>query len=402
MIRLYDLQKKKDIDTLIEVLRNSKSKVVRARAAEILGDIGGERAYTELISVIINENEDDEVRNAAIKSIAWADKKALRMLLEKLEGRKIKGVSWVLVDKLIKTLKSDDVSIRMNSAIALGRLGDTRALPHLIETLEDEAPEVRRAVAMALGMLGNAAAVDALIVRLKDDNVEVRKAVLEALVDFEITPDEADEVAGALKDPDPRVRELAAIVLERGGEAAVGHLLKAMSDPVRDVRVAAIQALMGCLSRVHPARSEAVRRRISEGLTEVKDVADVVVEVLEKTENVAIKKNAIWLLGQLGDPKGLPHLLKALEFGKAEERRLAATSLVKMGSKAVEPLLDMIRHCDEEVRRFACWILGEIGDKRAKESLNLALEDPSGRVRSVAFQALNKIERAEKLKRVIS
>ncbi|AEA47472.1 HEAT repeat domain-containing protein [Archaeoglobus veneficus] len=401
MIRLYELEKKKDIDTLIEVLRNSKSQAVRARAAEILGDIGGERAYKELISILINEDEDEEVRNAAAKSIAWADEKALRMLLEKLEGRKIKGATWVLVDRLIKTLKSDDASIRMNSAIALGRLGDTRCLPHLIDALEDEAPEVRRAAAMALGMLGNSAAVDALVERLKDENVEVRKAALEALADMEIA-DEVDEIAEALKDSDARVRELAAIVLEKGGEAAVDYLLEAMKDPVRDVRIAAIQALMGCLSRVPPARSEAVRKKISEGLTEVKDIADVIIDVLDKTENAAIRKNAIWLLGQLGDPKGLPQLLKALEFGKAEERRLAATSLVKMGSKAVEPLLDMIRHNDEEIRRLVCWILGEIGDIRAKEHLNLALEDPSDRVRSMAFQALNKIKRAEKLKRAIS
>jgi len=401
MIKLYELEKKKDVDTLIEVLRNSRNQAVRARAAEILGSIGGDRAYIELISIIVNENEDEEVKNAAAKSIAWADEKALRMLLEKLEGKKVKGATWVLAGKLIKTLESDDASIRVNSAIALGRLGDTRALPHLINALEDSTPEVRRAAAMALGMLGDSAAVDALVARLNDGNVEVRKAALEALADLEIS-DEVDKIAEALKDENARVRELAAIVLEKGGEAAVDYLLEAIKDPVGDVRVTAIQALMGCISRVPPARSEAVRKRISEGLTDVEGIADVVIEVLERTENAAIKKNAIWLLGQLADPKALSLLIKALESGKAEERRLAATSLVKMGSTAVEPLLDVIRHNDEEVRRLVCWILGEIGDKRAKESLNLALEDPSDRVRSVAFQALNKIERAEKLKRAFS
>ena len=199
---------------------------------------------------------------------------------------------------------------------------------------------------MALGMIGDSGAVCALVEKLEDEDVEVRKAALEALTDMDISG-EVDAIASALRDEDARVRELAALVLEKGGEEAVDYLLEALDDPVREVRVAAVQALLGCMSKVPPNKSESVRKKVSEKITGVKDVADVIIEVLDKSDSVAIRKNAIWLLGQLRDPKGIPYLLKALEFGKSEERRLAATSLVKMGKKVVEPLLDMIRHNDE-------------------------------------------------------
>jgi len=392
MPSLYELQKKKDVDSIIEILHNSKNEIVRARAVEALGNIGGERAIKELINVIIND-ESEIVKSAAAKSIAWADEKALKMFLEKVEGVKIKGAAWVLVNYLLKALKSEDKNIRMHAAIALGRLGDPRAVPHLIEALEDRSPIVRRAAAIALGMIGDSSAVDALIERLNDEDVEVKKAALEALNDLNIGKKDVEVIKESLKDPDPRVRELTAMVLEKGGEAAVEPLLEAIEDSVREVRVTAVQSLLGCLARVSIEKSEKIRKKISERMINAKDIAEVVIEVLERTESGSIKKNAIWLLGQLGDPKGVKPLIKTLERGTADERRLAATSLVKLGSKAVDELTGLVKHSDEEVRRLVCWILGEIGDPKAKDALNLALEDPSDRVRSVAFQALNKIER---------
>ncbi len=392
MPSLYELQKRKDVDAIIRILRNSKNEAVRARAVEILGEIGGERAIRELINVVISD-DSEMVKSSAAKSIAWADEKALKMFLEKIEGVKIKGATWVLVNYLIKALKSKDKNIRMHAAIALGRIGDDRAVPHLIDALNDKSPAVRRAAAIALGMIGNNAAVDALLKRLNDEDVEVRKAALESLTDLNLSKKDIEKVKESLKDPDPRVRELAAMVLEKGGEAAVEALLEAIEDKVREVRVTATQSLLGCLARVPVERSEVIRKKVSDKMVKAKDVAEVVIEVLDKAESGAIKKNAIWLLGQLGDPKGLEPLLKVLERGTADEKRLAATSLVKMGSNAVDRLGELIKHSDEEVRRLVCWILGEIGDIRAKEILNLALEDPSDRVRSVAFQAINKVER---------
>jgi HEAT repeat protein len=223
MTSLYELQKKKDVDAVIRILRNSKSEAVRARAVEVLGEIGGEKAIRELINVVVGD-DSEMVKSSAAKSIAWADEKALRMFLEKVEGVEVKGAAWVIVNYLLKALKSKDKNVRMHAAIALGRIGDDRAVPHLIEALEDKSPAVRRAASIALGMIGSSVAVDALVKRLKDEDVEVRKAALESLIDLGIGRKDIEAVKESLADPDPRVRELAATVLEKGGEAAVEPL----------------------------------------------------------------------------------------------------------------------------------------------------------------------------------
>lgn len=51
---------------------------------------------------------------------------------------------------MIKALKDGDYSVRISAAVALGKIGDKRAVGPLIEALEDEESYVRRAVAEAL------------------------------------------------------------------------------------------------------------------------------------------------------------------------------------------------------------------------------------------------------------
>jgi HEAT repeat protein len=276
------------------------------------------------------------------------------------------------------------------AAIALGRIGDLRALPYLIDVLEDSSAEVRRASALALGMLRNNAAVNALMKRLDDEDVEVRKAALEALNDlnFNLRVGDIDKIAKCLNDAEPRVRELATIVLEKGGDNAIEPLLKALKDEVREVRVTALQSILACLAK--SKRGEELRKKINEKISG--DLADVVLETLEKTQNKAIRKNAIWLLGQISSSRGADPLLKILESGDKDERIIAATALVKIPN-VIGKLCELTKHRDEEVRRLVCWISGMIGDERAKEVLNFALNDSSESVRRAAFQAISRVEK---------
>jgi hypothetical protein len=57
---------------------------------------------------------------------------------------------------LLKALSSEDVSVRSEAVLALGRIGDENAVPmmcHILTT--DKSPEVRRSAAEALGMIGD-------------------------------------------------------------------------------------------------------------------------------------------------------------------------------------------------------------------------------------------------------
>lgn len=393
MTSLYELEKSGDVSSVIKVFHKSNNENVRARALEIMGEIGGKEALKILVDVVIN-GENEVLKSSAAKAIAWADEAALRNLLEKIEGEKIEGASWVLVEYLLKMVKSEDKNLRMNAAIALGRMGDERGADALIETLNDTSPKVRSAAATALGMIGDERATDPLLTLLEDNNIKVRRAALEALNDLSITEKHVDKIKNCLKDQDPRIRELTAILLGRDGEKALNPLLKGLKDKVTEVRVSTVHSLLEIMSRIPPERSEEVRKKVSEALENYSETAYIVVEVLEKTESKAIKRNAMWLLGQLEDSRGVSILTKILQAGTPEERRIAATSLVKIGS--VGEVADKINHEDEEVRLLVCWVLGEAGDRSVKDALEKAQDDPSDRVRSMAFQALKKIERFKK------
>jgi hypothetical protein len=68
----------------------------------------------------------------------------------------IKDKSGTKVSRLLTSLFADDPQIRSQAALALGRIGDEKAVPALSHVLTtDQNPEVRRNAAEALGMIGS-------------------------------------------------------------------------------------------------------------------------------------------------------------------------------------------------------------------------------------------------------
>ncbi|MGH9971629.1 MAG: HEAT repeat domain-containing protein [Pyrinomonadaceae bacterium] len=66
-------------------------------------------------------------------------------------------------DEAIRELRvAESPALRAAAATKLGRVGNTRAAPHLMAALHDSAPEVRKAAVESLGQLGDPAAVWAL------------------------------------------------------------------------------------------------------------------------------------------------------------------------------------------------------------------------------------------------
>jgi len=85
-------------------------------------------------------------------------------------------------------------------------------------------------------------------------------------------------------------------------------------------------------------------------------------------------------------------LLLVLQEQDNETRRAAAHVLGQIGdARAVEPLLDLLVDQDPKVRRAAVEAVGQIGDSRAVEALETALQDKDGTVRLAAIKALAKI-----------
>jgi len=112
----------------------------------------------------------------------WVRYFAAEYLGERANWREVDPLILSAVDPLIEALKHDHYwGVRVQSAIALGKIGDTRAVDPLIEALKDKKIGVRFGSSCALGKIGDTRAVGPLTVALNDRDKHVRKAAAEAL-----------------------------------------------------------------------------------------------------------------------------------------------------------------------------------------------------------------------------
>ncbi|MBU1261928.1 HEAT repeat domain-containing protein [bacterium] len=77
------------------------------------------------------------------------------------------------VNELIQKLKDGNSGVRMNAALELGKIKDTRAVEPLIATLKDKDPVVRMNAAWALGYIEDTRAVEPLIATLKAKDLAI-------------------------------------------------------------------------------------------------------------------------------------------------------------------------------------------------------------------------------------
>lgn len=116
------------------------------------------------------------------------------------------------------------------------------------------------------------------------------------------------------------------------------------------------------------------------------------------------RTTAIIKLGEMGEQAApaVPFLVSLLsDFAAIESQRrvprIGATNLVrneaigalvKIGTPAVEPLIEKLIYGNEGVRKLAAWGLGAIGDHRALEPMIVAARDENAGVRYRAVEAL--------------
>lgn len=214
------------------------------------------------------------------------------------------------LNNLIEQLKHADAAERWNAINALGASGDKRAVPPLLQALKRDMTEhtgTAMAIIPALGELGDDRAVPLLLKALNN-------------LDHEWLGREA------------AARALGHI----GSSQAVSGLIRASWLP--ETRHAAIEAL-----------------------------------------------------ARIKDPRAIPALLSALGTSEEPEtRQAAAAALIDIGKPAVPELIEKLesRYSGDHARAQAAGILGEIGDPRALGPLRKALDDPNGGVRSSAEKAL--------------
>ena len=236
------ISKTKDLEilvTLIEALGETGNQDIRSYIIDLLMNVvrGNEKIYREL--------KDLDAINAIVKVAEKIDDSTLRTLtivfLHKIDSPRLtpillrvartldgwdweeNGVAWDIirslvnigtpaVEALIKALRHENFHVRCVAAIALGYIGDKRAVEPLIRALGDS--EIRQEAANSLIMLGEYA-VDPLIKTFRDRSVdtEIRKLIIEILIHIWVNRCAEDYLAGPdaiwCMDPvpDPKIAE---------------------------------------------------------------------------------------------------------------------------------------------------------------------------------------------------
>jgi HEAT repeat protein len=407
---LYELEREGRVEELTEVLRTSDNPEVRARAAEMLGNLDdetleGHDVTTPLVNLAENASED-AVTATAIDALNQLGQAALEELLSEMAGLDLsedQQADWAKAKAFSQALDADVPELRMAAANALGGLGKTDVLPQLIDTLEDDDPRVRARAARALGRMADARATGALIDRLTDPKGEVRREAAEAL--GAIGNREALKALLEMFDDErPVVRRIAIGAMGNFGNARpVDGLIEALSDENASVRRTAVYSIIELLSNVPTDQSHQIRETVVEKLNETDDRSVLVplIDILQESTQSRQRRNTTWLLGRVTsqDSEGYSTVVETLVETLADDDRMtaqfAATSLAEIGGTQVEALLlDIVDDTDrsEDIRAQAAFTLGKVGGERSRKRIDTLIDETeSEKLRKKAFSAISKL-----------
>lgn len=125
--------------------------------------------------------EEGDVTDKFIAALCHPEPTRVGLALDVLSGWMHEARAVQPICDLIE--RTNDPAILKQAALALGRLGDRRAVPALARLLADESRAfiARQSAAEALGQLGGDEARRALMAALTDDLASIRQAARQAL-----------------------------------------------------------------------------------------------------------------------------------------------------------------------------------------------------------------------------
>jgi HEAT repeat protein len=164
---------------------------------------------------------------------------------------------------------------------------------------------------------------------------------------------------GLLRDPDPAVRATALRALARLGAARPGDVAAALADPDPAVRRDACELAAGFadvdLVPLAGDPDDGVVEAACWALGEREDPAAIgaLGEIATRHRDPLCREAAVAALGAIGDPRGLPAVLAAMD-DKATVRRRAVLALAAFDGPEVEQALARARDDrDRQVRQAA-------------------------------------------------
>jgi HEAT repeat protein len=232
-----------------------------APLAAVLGCLGGPEALARLKNAL--GSQDAALRKQAVAGIA------------RLGGAEVAElVAFFLAD--------ENLEVQVAAASALGEIRDSQGRPRasdaLLAALGSGSPAVKAAAARALGRTGDSRAVPALQELARGNDPGVALAALEALAGLG-SPDMDDLLMEAMSNRDEEVVKQALIAMgDSGGPRAVERISIGLDHPRWDVRRLAAELLGGLeqgeaaaalLGRLEIESDELVRDALRKALAEL-------------------------------------------------------------------------------------------------------------------------------------
>lgn len=288
-----------------------------------------------------------------------------------------------VVELLLESLEDEDFEVRKAAVIALGRIGDRRAVPPLVELLSRD-PDLSVLTCGALAKIGDRRAFEALLDLLGNPQPMVRQASIAALNSLG-HPEMAHYVRNLLESENPILRESAVKIAGYFGYPECEPLLyERCRDEVESVRCAAIE---------HIVYLDDDRRTVS-----------VLSEALE-TGTPKVRSAAVRALAHVPTELALPLLVQSLGDKDPWVRYFAAKSLSRhpfgenqRQNDILPTLIDLALHDSaQHVRIAAIQTLGTVGGKRAIPVLVSLMEDREADAARSALEALSTIHHPDAL-----
>jgi hypothetical protein len=223
----------------------------------------------------------------------------------------------------------------------------------------------------------------------KNDNNGTVPTVLQPSPDIEVETEVETEIQTQLQEEDSY----------RAWESSTPAIAPGISDRSQDE----IQDTVGRVSQRSDRQPTDSHRAEIELIKEAPpappvNVVEQLIEQLQNT-NLESRQNAIWQLGEKGDSRAIEPLVNLLRDSDSKQQSLILTTLSQIGNKTLKPMVRALslslQNDNQEVRVNAIRDLTDVYEVVISISniLQYAVDDPDDKVRETAKWALEKLNR---------
>jgi len=343
---LGKLKDRRAVEPLIEILHDDKDWSIRRDVIRAFGQIGGERAITQLLPLL--QDQDHRLREEAIRGLAACQ-------------------AHQAVEFVIAALQDSHFEVQYEAVRALGQLKDMRATKPLLAFLEQADDNILGETIRALGEIGDPQAITPLIALTKKDRFYWVPARALAKIGGQ---EAVDRFINDLDESSKEIRQRAIQILGLlHNKQAVEPLIRLLRDEDSEIRHEAVKSLgiLNGKNRILGDGEPCIQNETvkSSGILNDKLAADALLTVIQQDKEKDIRESAAWSLFELENRRVVPYILPLI----ADELQ---DDIVFVRMDAIEQLK---------------WI----GKPAAVELLQKALNDEHHLVREAAAEALEEI-----------